>query len=51
MTDGIIPCKHDLPKSKLRVNYDGEEKILDACNDCVEIIKLSSICKILEILP
>ena len=50
MSDEIIPCKHDSKKSKIRVNYDGEEKILEACNECIEIIKLSTVCKILEYL-
>lgn len=48
MNDKITPCKHDSKKSKIRVDYNGDEKVLEACNDCIEIIKLSTICKILE---
>ncbi len=46
----IIPCKHDSKKTTIRVDYNGIKKTLDACHDCLEVIKLSSTCKILEVL-
>ena len=47
--DVLVPCIHNPKKNKIRVNYNGFEQTLEACNDCFEIIKLSSICKILEV--
>lgn len=49
-SNNIIPCKHDSPKKRILVDYDGIEKTLDACESCIEIIKLSSICEIKEFL-
>lgn len=46
----IIPCIHIADKTQIRVNYDGTEKILNACDSCIEVIKSSTICKILEVL-
>jgi len=42
----IIPCIHNDTKIILQVEYDGIEKTLSACSNCIDMIESSSICKI-----
>jgi len=44
----IIPCIHNGTKTVIQVEYDGIKKTLNSCNNCIEIVKLSSICDIVE---
>lgn len=46
----IHDCIHEGEKQRLRVNYQGSEKILRACIACTEVIKQSNNCEILEYL-
>lgn len=43
----MIPCIHDGEKTKISIKYQGEEKNLEACPDCVKVIKSSNICEVL----
>ena len=46
----IIECIHEaFRKTTILIEYDGVKKELLACGDCLEVIKGSRICKILEI--
>ena len=46
----MIECIHESTgKTSVLVEYDGKKKDLVACDECMGIIKVSNLCKILEV--
>jgi len=43
----MIPCIHDGKKIKLRIKFLGKTKELEACSDCVNVIKSSGTCEVM----
>jgi len=43
----MIPCIHDGDKIKITIQYEGEQENLEACSDCVNIIKSSNSCEVI----
>jgi len=50
MSSEIIRCIHEGIKTRIMVEYNGIEKTLSACPDCMDVIEVSNRCKILEVL-
>jgi len=46
----MIECIHESKgKTSILVEYDGVKKNLVACDECMEVIGVSNLCKILEV--
>lgn len=46
----MIECIHEAKgKTSILVEYDGKKKDLVACDECIEVIEASNLCKILEV--
>lgn len=43
----MIPCIHDGKKTKLKIKFLGRTKELNACSDCMNVIKSSDICEVM----
>jgi len=48
LQSGVIFCIHEGEKTIMNIKYDGKPKIINACGDCVNVVKSSSICEVIE---
>jgi len=44
----MIPCIHDGEKTKITIQYDGQQQNLKACSDCIRVIESSNICEVMK---
>jgi len=44
----IIPCVHEGKKKFLRIKFKGKKMEVEACPECEDIIKSSSLCEVLS---
>lgn len=44
----MIPCIHQGEKTKMKIKFQGKSKDVNACGDCVNVIKSSSICEVIQ---
>ncbi len=44
----IIPCVHEGKKKVLRIKFMGKKMEVEACPECQDIIKSSSLCEVLS---
>ncbi len=42
----MISCIHNGEKTKMKIKFLGKPKNVNACGDCVDVIKSSSICEV-----
>lgn len=43
-----IPCIHAGEKILLKIKYNGNPKTVNVCTDCVNVIKSSKICEVIQ---
>jgi len=44
----MIECVHEGKKKFFRIKYNGKKKEVEACPECEDIIKSSSLCEVLS---
>lgn len=47
VTKEIISCIHSGEKILIKIKYNGNPKTLQACPDCINVIKSSKICEVI----